>query len=93
VRIPFNLSVRSIINVASTSLNIPVPTGTDPPEMVNRVSTKSHINTSHAQPNTLRARMATLGRATIMTRMFAHSIPLAPSPAVLQSLKAILLAS
>ena len=77
-----------IVQWSIISLNIPVPT--DSPEMV--LSSNSHIDTSHAQPtqsNTLRARTTTLGRAATM---FAHK-PLAPPPTVLQSLKAILLAS
>ena len=85
MRIPYNLSSQS-----STSLNIPVLT--DSPEMVNgvTVSTNSQVNTSQAQTSTLRARTGTLQRAA--TIMFTHK-PLAPPPTVLQSLKAILIAS
>ena len=68
----------------STSLNTLVPT--DSPELVNDVLN----STSHERPNTLRARTGTLARAA--TIMMTHK-PLAPPPTVLQSLKAILVAS
>ena len=73
---------------SSISLNIPVLT--DLSEMVNGASTNSQVNTSQTQPSTLRARTGTLQRAA--TVMFTHK-PLAPPPTILQSLKAILVAS
>lgn len=78
------MGVYSIYFICSTSPNTPVLA--DSPELVNGVST----NTPQAQPNTLRARTGTLRRAA--TIMFTHK-PLAPPPTVLQSLKAILVAS
>ena len=71
-------------------LNITVPT--DSPEMVNGVSINSQVNTPQAQPCTLRARTGPTGTLQRAATMFTHE-PLASPPTVLQSLKAIILAS